>query len=100
MQTAHIHASHFQSLLDIGTLLAAEDSANRIDLENKIEGVSNDISASIMLISRLLAAADPVEISDCIGQVGRLIEGLCNLNQRLIGDLGEFQLITSETVTS
>ncbi len=87
--------TQFQSLLEIGALLKAENIEDRFDLECHVESVSNDIDATVSLIGRLLAAADPSKVSHCLGDVGRLLEGLSNLNQKLMGDLGEFHLITS-----
>lgn len=89
----------FQSLLKIGALLATENRDNLQDLECEINSAGYDIDITIALIGRLLAASDPAKITDCLGDVGGLLEGLANLRLQVTGDLGEFQMMSSETVT-
>jgi ABC-type transporter Mla subunit MlaD len=86
---------NFRSLQNIGVLLASDDRKNLQELTSDIDGVSYDIDTTIATIGRLLAAADPAKVGDCLGEVGKLLEGLANLRLRVTGDLGEFQLMTS-----
>lgn len=85
----------FQSLLKIGALLATENRDNLKELTSSIDGAGYDIDSTIATIGRLLAAADPAKVGDCLGDVGGLLEGLANLRLRVTGDLGEFQLMAS-----
>jgi hypothetical protein len=89
---------NFRSLQTIGVLLASDDRKNLQELENEISSMCFDTSTMLSLIGRLLAAADPAKIADCVTDVGRLIASLGNQIEMLMGDLEEFRMETREFV--
>jgi hypothetical protein len=89
---------NFRSLQNIGVLLASDDCKNLPELEFAISDMCYHSTTVISLIGRLLAAADPAKIADCVTDVGGLIVSLGNLNEMLMGDLEEFRFETREDV--